>query len=174
MSHISGSHISGSRPAGSHVARSHIALHVLRRRRVAYAQGLIHGGPGGIVAAAGDLAAKDVLVLGPVVGSTMCALVMTECRRAESRLPGCRVDPGAADIVLVPAAPGAAMPGLVRQAAAALRDGGSVVIQLPGRPAAAAGIRDLVSAGGFLALREVGRGDARFLLAERRHVHAAE
>lgn len=148
---------------------SHLSgLHVLRQRRVAYAQGLIQGTTNGVVAAAGDLTGKDVLVLGPVVSSTMCALVMSECRRAESRLPGCRVECGAADIVIVPPAPREAMPGLVRQAATALHDGGSVVIQLPTGPAVAGEIRACVAAGGFLALREVVRTGERFLLAERR------
>ncbi len=150
---------------------SHIpGLHVLRQRRVAYAQGLIQGTACGVVAAAGDLAAKDVLVLGPVVSSTMCALVMSECRRAESRLPGCRVEPASADIAIIPPAPRAALPGLVRQAAAALREGGSVVIQLPTAPTAATETRTQVAESGFLALREVVRTGERFLLAERRHV----
>ncbi len=153
---------------------SHISgTHVLRQRRVAYAQGLINGTASGVVAAAGDLTAKDVLVLGPVVASTMCALVMSECRRAESRLPGCRVDPGVTDVVIVPPAPREAMAGLVRQAAAALHEGGTLVIQLSTSPTAATETRARVAEGGFLALREVVRAGERFLLAERRHAQPA-
>ncbi len=146
---------------------SHIShAHLLRQRRVDYAHGLMRREESGVLAAAGDLAGRDVLVLGPVVASTMCALAMSECRRAESRLPGCRVEAGLADIVIIPLAPPEAMPGLVRQAAIALSGGGSLVVRLPRRAQAADETRACVAGAGFSDLREVLKNGERILLAD--------
>ena len=149
------------------VAMSHVSqVHVLRQRRVEYAHGLMRREENGLLAAAGDLAGRDVLVLGPVVASTMGALASSACRRAESRLPGCRVEAGLADVVIIPLASSEAMPGLVRQAAVALSGGGSLVVRLPRRARAADETRACLAAAGFADLREVLKGGERILLAE--------
>ncbi len=117
-----------------------------------------------LLAAAGDLSGCDVLVLGTAVGATLCALATTECRRAESRLPGCRVEAGAADTVLVAQSSSVAVPGLVRQATVALAHGGTLVMRLPASGASTA-LRSMLEAARFVDIREVFVHGDRILLA---------
>ena len=145
---------------------SHVfPAHLLRYRRDDVAQGLTPGCRDGLLAAAGPLGGLDVLVLGTVVASTMCALAMSECRRAESRLPGCRVEAGLADVVLIPDVTPLALPGLLRQAAAGLRRGGTLVTLLPRSVREAERIRSGLAASGFSGVRDVTISGERFLLA---------
>ena len=145
---------------------SHIrAISPLRQQRVQYAQALLRREGDSLLAAAGDLSGCDVLVLGSAVGATLCALATTECRRAESRLPGCRVEAGAADTVLVASSTADAVPGLVRQATLALAKGGTLVMRLP-RTGVSDTLRGLLDAARFTDIREVFVHGDRILLAE--------
>ena len=76
----------------------------LRDRRVRHARSVLM--PATISVAllgeGGDLAGLRVLVLGSAVAGTLCALMHTECCRAETRMPGCQTEGRAADLVLVP------------------------------------------------------------------------
>ena len=138
---------------------------LLRYRRADLAQGLTRVRGDALLAAAGPLGGLDVLVLGTVVASTMCALAMSECRRAESRLPGCRVDAGLADVVLIPGVTSLALPGLVRQASAGLRRGGLLAMR-PGQSAREVEeVRCCLSAAGFGGVREVVVDGERLVLA---------
>lgn len=139
---------------------------ITRRRRVAHAHALLGAPESGLPGAAGDLAGRAVLVLGPVVASTMCALAMAECRRAESRMPGCRVEPGCADVVLVPEAPREAVPGILGQAVTALAGGGTLALRLPRAARAAAHeLRNRLAEAGFAGIREIAAGGDRILVA---------
>ena len=144
-----------------------------RHGRVEYAQGLISRTGDVLLAAAGDLKGRDVLVLGSVTSSTMCALAMGECRRAESRLPGCRVESGSADVVLIPDTGADALPGLVRQTTIALSAGGSLVTRMPHSERAATALRNLLMGAAFSDLREVFVGGEWILLAEATAFNAA-
>ena len=109
----------------------------LRDRRVRHARSLIMGAdetgssPGPLVGACGDLTGQRVLVLGDMVGKTLCALMHTECRRAEARLPGCSTEGRSADLVLVPHLTDENAAGIIGQAAHALCPRGRIRIALP-------------------------------------------
>ena len=76
----------------------------LRDRRVRHARSILmpQAASFALLGEAGDLAGLRVLVLGTAVAETLCALMHTECRRAETRMPGCQTDIRSADLVLVP------------------------------------------------------------------------
>lgn len=76
----------------------------LRDRRVRHARSIIMPQPtsAALLGESGDLAGLRVLVLGNAVSETLCALMHTECRRAETRMPGCQTEARSADLVLVP------------------------------------------------------------------------
>lgn len=147
----------------SHISRTF----TLRHRRVEIAQGLMRDRGDGLLAAASPLDGREVLVLGAVVASTMCALAVSECRRAESRLPGCRVEHGSADVVLVPGPTPEALPELIRQTTAGLRRDGLLAVRLPRSARDANEIRSVIAAAGFTGIREVGSSGERVLLARR-------
>ncbi len=140
----------------------------LRDRRIRYARTLIAAVPGKLLTEAGDLAGRDVLVLGHQVGETMCELTMTECRSVEARAPGCRVDRGAADVVMVPNVTETTARGVVAQATRALDRGGRVVVRLPEAASRLAyDVRVMLAVAGFDAIREARSAEARVVSAVR-------
>ncbi len=140
----------------------------LRDRRVRHAQLLMKAAPAGLLAEAGDLAGRDVLVLGHSVGETMCELTMTECRSVESRAPGCRVDPRSVDVVLVANVTDATVRGVVDQAIAALSRGGRLVVRLPRTATRLAHeVRSMLALAGFDAIRELQTGADRVVSGSR-------
>ena len=90
---------------------------------------------------------------------------MSECRRAESRLPGCRVEAGLADVVLIPDVTSLALPGLLRQAAAGLRRHGLLAIRLSRSTRETEEIRSCLTALGFSGVRDVTSCGEQVLLA---------
>ncbi len=140
----------------------------LRDRRIRHARALLSASPGGLIAEAGDLAGRDVLVLGHSVGETLCELIATECRSAEARVPGCRVDRHAVDVVLVPNLAEGASGAIIKQAIAALARGGRIVVRLPPTASRLAHeLRETLVLSGFDQILEVRGGAARVVSASR-------
>jgi hypothetical protein len=106
----------------------------LRDRRVRHARSIIMPQPTStaLLGESGDLAGLRVLVLGNAVSETMCALMHTECRRAETRLPGCQTEARSTDLVLVPHLTRENVDRVISQATHALCHHGRVVVALPG------------------------------------------
>lgn len=139
---------------------------LLRQRRLNHARLLMQSAETGLLGAAGDLTDCDVLVLGLATADTLCALAMAECRRAESRLPGCRVDPGHADVVLVTDLPRDAMAGILRQAAVAIAPGGRLVLRFPRTARREAHeARGILAVAGFTDFSERAEGSTRIVAA---------
>ena len=140
----------------------------LRDRRVRHARLLAATSPGALIVEAGDLAGRDVLVLGHSVGETLCELTMTECRAVESRAPGCCVHVRSADVVLVANLTENTARGIVDQAIAALSRGGRVVVRLPGTASRLAhDVRGMLAVAGFDGIRERRFGAERVVSASR-------
>ncbi len=93
-----------------------------------------------------------VLVLGTAPADTLCALMHTECRNAEARLPDSHCEARSADLVLAPHVTLVTVARVVAQAARSLDHGGRIVMALPtdDRELNAAALRTLADAG-FLA-----------------------
>ena len=105
----------------------------LRDRRVQYARSITmpQPSPAALLGESGDLAGLRVLVLGSAVSETMCALMHTECRSAETRVPGCQTEARSADLVLVPGLTRENVDRVISQATHALCHHGRIVIALP-------------------------------------------
>jgi len=105
----------------------------LRGRRLRYAQAILGSRRGG-GALLGEAALVDgarVLVLGEAPSETLCALIHTECRTADARLPDAPVEPGSADLVLVPHPSFCTLGRIAVQASRALQAGGRLVMAIP-------------------------------------------
>ncbi len=107
----------------------------LRDRRVRHARSILMPATTGAVllGETGDLAGLNVLVLGHAVSETLCALMHTECRRAETRTPGCQTEAQSADLVLVPHLTWENVDRVITQAARALCSRGRIVARIPGQ-----------------------------------------
>ena len=105
----------------------------LRDRRVRHARSIIMPQPtsAALLGESGDLAGQRVLVLGGAVSETLCALMNTECRRAETRMPGCQTEARSADLVLVPHLTRENVDRVISQATHALCHHGRIVVALP-------------------------------------------
>ncbi len=113
----------------------------LRDRRVRHARSILMAPPAGAVllGETGDLAGLNVLVLGQAVSETLRALMRTDSRRVETRMPGFRVEAHSADLVLVPHLAWENVDRVISQAARALCSTGRIVARIPGQG------RDLVT-----------------------------
>lgn len=145
----------------------------LRDRRVRHARSIImptHAQTA-LLGETGDFSGLRVLVLGGVAAGTLCALMHTECRRAESRTPGCRTEAGSADLVLVPYLTRENVDRVITQAAHALSHHGRIVVALPGqgRDLVAHASLMLIGAGFDLPVLR-GEGEQRTLCAHRGEV----
>ena len=112
----------------------------LRDRRLRYARSILESRSTS-TALLGENSSLDglrILVLGTAPSETLCALVHTECRAAQSRLPDAACEARAADLVLVPHVTLVTLGRVVRQAAHALDPDGRLVIAIP------AGERDFI------------------------------
>ncbi len=142
----------------------------LRDRRVRHARSILMPAPIGaaLLGEAGDLTGLNVLVLGQAVPETLCALMHTECRRAESRMPGCQVEAHSAHLVLVPHLAWENVDRVVDQAARALCSSGRIVARIPGqgRDLVAHAALMLIGAGFDLPVRR-GEGAETILCASR-------
>ncbi len=149
----------------------------LRDRRVRHARSIImpDHSLSPLLGETGNLADLRVLVLGGMVTETLCALMHTECLRAETRTPGCRTEAGSADLVLVPHLTRENADRVITQAAHALSQNGRVVIALPvsssgqGRELVAHTSLMLIGAGFDLPVLR-GEGGQRTLCARRGEV----
>ena len=120
----------------------------------------------------GDVADQRILVLGSNdIAETMCALVHTECRHAETCIPGCHTAAGAVDLVLVPHLTRDNVDGIISQAAHSLCRHGRIVIGLTsqGRQLVALGTLMLIGAGFDMPVLH--EGDGRRTLSARRGRH---
>ena len=72
-----------------------------------------------------------LLVLGTAAADTLGALMHTECRKAEARLPEAHVETWSADLVLVPHVTLATINQVVGQAVRSLDHYGRIVIAVP-------------------------------------------
>ena len=123
----------------------------LRDRRLRYARSILTPAPAdaSLLGETGDLAGLNVLVLGHAVSEMLCALMHTECRRAETRMPGCQVEAHSADLALVPHLAWENVDRVISQAARALCARGRIVARISGQG------RDLVA---HCALMLIGAG----------------
>ena len=105
----------------------------LRDRRTRYARTILQSRSSSValVGETSDLEGQRVLVLGTYPADTMAALVHTECRRAETRLPDAHTDARCADLVLVPHATLVTITRIIAQAARSLDDHGRMIIAAP-------------------------------------------
>ena len=146
----------------------------LRDRRVRHARSIIMPQPASaaLLGESGDLTGLRVLVLGGAVSETLCALMHTECRRAETRMPGCQTEARSADLVLVPHLTRESVDRVISQATHALCHHGRIVIALPaalpghGRDLVAHCALMLIGAGFDLPMLR-GEGELRTLCAVR-------
>ncbi len=146
----------------------------LRDRRVRHARSIIMPQPSSaaLLGESGDLSGLRVLVLGGAVSETLCALMHTECRRAETRMPGCQTEARSADLVLVPHLTRESVDRVISQATHALCHHGRIVIALPaalpghGRDLVAHCALMLIGAGFDLPMLR-GEGELRTLCAVR-------
>lgn len=105
----------------------------LRDRRTRYARTILQSRSSSValVGETADLQGMRVLVLGCHPADTLAALIHTECRRAEARLPDAHTECRSADIVLVPHATLITIRRIIDQAARSLDDHGRIVIAVP-------------------------------------------
>ena len=105
----------------------------LRDRRTRYARTILQSRSSSValVGETSDLEGMRVLVLGCYPADTLAALIHTECRRAEARLPDAHTEARSADIVLVPHATLVTIGRIINQAARSLDDHGRMVIAVP-------------------------------------------
>ncbi len=142
----------------------------LRDRRIRHARSILMSPPAGnsLLGETGDLAGLRVLVLGQSVSETMCALMHTECRRVESRQPGCQTEARSADLVLVPHLTRENVDRVISQAAHALCQHGRIVIAMPANGRELATHCALMLLGADFDLPAVrGEGENRTLVATR-------
>ncbi|TLU71529.1 hypothetical protein [Lichenicoccus roseus] len=123
----------------------------LRDRRLRYARAILES-KSSSTALLGENAGLDglrVLVLGAAPSETLCALMHTECRKAEARLPDASCEINSADLVLVPHVTLITLGRVARQAARALERHGRIVMANPGgeRDFIGSASRELVQAG---------------------------
>ncbi len=105
----------------------------LRDRRLRYVRTILQSRRS-TVALLGENAALEglrVLVLGTAAADTLCALMHTECRKAEARLPDAHVEARAADLVLVPHVTLVTINQVIGQAVRSLDHYGRIVIAVP-------------------------------------------
>ena len=104
----------------------------LRDRRLRYARAILQSRStsAALLGETTDLDGLRVLVLGTAPADTLCALMHTDCRKAEARLPDCHVAVGSADLALVAHVSLLTVSRIVAQAARALDGGGRIVMGL--------------------------------------------
>ena len=105
----------------------------LRDRRLRYARAILQSRStsAALLGETTDLDGLRVLVLGTAPADTLCALMHTDCRKAEARLPDGHVEAGSADLALVAHVSLLTVSRIVAQAARALDHGGRIVMALP-------------------------------------------
>ncbi len=105
----------------------------LRDRRLRYARTILQSRRSAM-ALLGENAALEglrVLVLGTAAADALCALMHTECRKAEARLPEAHVEARSADLVLAPHVTLVTINQVINQAVRALDHDGRIVIAVP-------------------------------------------
>ena len=105
----------------------------LRDRRLRYARTILQSRRS-TMALLGENSALEglrVLVLGTAAADTLCALMHTECRKAEARLPEAHVESRSADLVLAPHVTLVTINQVINQAVRALDHYGRIVIAVP-------------------------------------------
>nr|WP_321984147.1 hypothetical protein [uncultured Lichenicoccus sp.] len=105
----------------------------LRDRRLRYARAILdsRSTTTALLGENSDLDGLRVLVLGTAPNETLCALLHTECRTAEARLPDAICETHIADLVLAPHVTLVNLGRVVRQAARALDQHGRFVVAVP-------------------------------------------
>lgn len=105
----------------------------LRDRRLRYARTILQSRQCSIalVGETSDLEGLRVLVLGTSAADTLCALMHTECRKAEARTPDAHAETRSADLVLVPHVTLATINPVINQAIRSLDHHGRIVIASP-------------------------------------------
>lgn len=104
----------------------------LRDRRLRYARAILQS-RSTWTSLLGEISGLDglrVLVLGTAPTETLCALMHTECRKAEARLPDAYSDARSADLVLVPHVTVITIGRVIAQAARSLDHGGRIVVAM--------------------------------------------
>ncbi|WP_428377342.1 hypothetical protein [Lichenicoccus sp.] len=134
----------------------------LRDRRLRYARAILdsRSTATALLGESSDLDGLRVLVLGAAASETLCALMHTECRNAEARLPDASCDARMADLVLAPHVTLVTLGRVVRQAAWALDQHGRIVIAVPGgeRDFIGSATRELLQAGFETPILQGGHG----------------
>ena len=107
----------------------------LRDRRLRYARTILQSRRSAIalLGETSDLESLRVLVLGTAPADTLCALMHTECRKAEARLPEAHIEMRTADLVLAPHVTLVTLELVVAQAARALDHNGRIVLAVAPR-----------------------------------------
>ncbi len=137
----------------------------LRDRRLRYARAILQSRSTStaLLAETSDLEGLRVLVLGTAPANTLCALMHTECRKAEARLPDAYCEARSADLVLAPHVGLVTIGRVVAQAARSLDHGGRIVLALPAddRDLRAAALRTLGEFGFLTPSMDVDGGEIR-------------
>ena len=143
---------------------------LLRDRRLHYAQAILQSRSASraLLGETSDLDGLRVLVLGTAPADTLCALMYTECRKAECRLPDAYCEARSADLVLAPHVTLITISRIAAQAARSLDRGGRIVVALPAddRDLKVAALRTLCEAGFLAPSIHIDGGDMR-IRAER-------
>ena len=105
----------------------------LRDRRLRYARTILQSRPTStaLVGENTSLEGLRVLVLGSFPAETLCALMHTECRKAEARQPDGHTEARSADLVLAPHVTLVTISRVIAQAARSLDHAGRIVIAVP-------------------------------------------
>jgi len=139
-------------------------------RNSRYAASILMSPPGApaLLGIDDDLAGLRVLVLGNAVTETLCALMHTECRQAETRTPGCQTTAFSAELVLVPRLTRENVDSVINQAAHALCQNGRIVIATAGKgPELLAHCAMMLLGAGFDLPVAAGENDLRTMSATR-------